>query len=225
MNDSMILPALFDALDQASQRLVADMVSRHTYPAGAIIHHQGDTCDRLEWIGRGSVNIEQLDPDGSKRLWHIERPGRLLALPVALATEPIYKMTVATSEDTILNALPLDRVHDLIWNHPAFAWALLQTLADSALGRIEQVKRTMHVPLRERLLDWLEQQSIQQGRRTMVLPVSKTLLAEQMGVARTSLSRMFQQLRDDGILTFHRNKVTLMQESGRNDGGTTHSGI
>jgi CRP-like cAMP-binding protein len=71
------------------------------------------------------------------------------------------------------------------------------------------IRNRVQIPLRQSLLRFLENESQRQGSSIILLTCSKKMLADTFGVARTSLSRMLQQLKDEGLLDFDRNTITL----------------
>jgi CRP-like cAMP-binding protein len=63
--------------------------------------------------------------------------------------------------------------------------------------------------LRENLLLYLREEAEKQGGMTIRLSISKKELAHRLGVERTSLSRTLALLRDEGVLSFDRERITL----------------
>jgi len=87
---------------------------------------------------------------------------------------------------------------------------LLQIVSDKAHALSTTLTNLTSKPLRENLLHYLREEATRQGSQTIRLPITKKELAHRLGVERTSLSRTLALLRDEKLLSFERERVTLL---------------
>ena len=65
---------------------------------------------------------------------------------------------------------------------------------------------------REKLFAYLSEQALRCGATTFEIPFNRQQLADYLAVERSALSAQLSQMREEGILLFHRNRFTLLRE-------------
>lgn len=78
---------------------------------------------------------------------------------------------------------------------------------DEILG--DQLKHYVNRTIRESMTHFLEYERKSQCSDCIVLPMSKTALAEKLGVQRTSLSRELARMRKEGLIDFEGRTVRI----------------
>jgi CRP-like cAMP-binding protein len=63
--------------------------------------------------------------------------------------------------------------------------------------------------IREKLLSYLSWQSLRAGSKTFEIPYNRQQLADFLSVDRSALSATLGKMRDEGLLSFHKNQDTL----------------
>ena len=63
---------------------------------------------------------------------------------------------------------------------------------------------------REKLLSYLSEQAVKNKSAEFTIPYNRQQLADYLGVDRSGLSVQLCRLRDEGLLTFHKNKIRLI---------------
>jgi Mn-dependent DtxR family transcriptional regulator len=76
-----------------------------------------------------------------------------------------------------------------------------------------KIKYHIGKSLRESIINYLKQESNTQNSLTVGLKGSKKMLAERFGVQRTSLSRELKKMQNDGLITFDKKSITIIDES------------
>ena len=66
---------------------------------------------------------------------------------------------------------------------------------------------------REKLLSYLSEQAVKNKSSEFEIPYNRQQLADYLGVDRSGLSVQLCRLRDEGMLTFHKNKIRLIHKS------------
>lgn len=67
--------------------------------------------------------------------------------------------------------------------------------------------------IRERLLTYLSSQAGRSGSSTFHIPFNRQQMADYLNVDRSALSKELGKMRDEGLLTFHKNRFTLLLPS------------
>jgi len=63
-----------------------------------------------------------------------------------------------------------------------------------------------------KITQYLKQLYKDQDSKVLELPTSKKMLAEKLGVQRTSLSRELQKMANEGLIHFDRQSITIIDE-------------
>ena len=83
-------------------------------------------------------------------------------------------------------------------------------MAQNAFILTQKIKSHINKSLRERIIDYLEFEVGKQNSKTIKLSVSKKILAEKLGVQRTSLSRELKKMENDGLIKLGKNIITVI---------------
>lgn len=76
----------------------------------------------------------------------------------------------------------------------------------------DKLRTSVLLPLRQKIIQYLKQLYKEQNSTKLHLPTSKKMLAEKLGVQRTSLSRELQKMTNEGIIDLDRQIITLIDE-------------
>lgn len=196
------LAALPQALDARVQTCVR----------GVILLHAGDMVRALGVVLAGTLEISQEDYHGNAVLLARLSAGELFAESFA-CTGRQSTVQVRATEKTQVLWLSFARLRA-----PAPEFALLcahisanltEMLARKNIfltGRIAHISKRA---LREKVLSYLFEVSAQTGSRSFSIPFDRRQLAEYLAADRSALSAVLGRLRDEGVLSFHKNVFTL----------------
>ena len=95
--------------------------------------------------------------------------------------------------------------------HTRLIQNLLSVLAEKNLMLTKKMEHMARKTTREKLLSYLSEQSLKQGRPVFEIPFNRQQLAEYLAVDRSAMSSELGKLRDEGILTFNKNKFHLLE--------------
>ena len=64
--------------------------------------------------------------------------------------------------------------------------------------------------IRERLLTYLSSQAGKTGSSSFQIPFNRQQMADYLNLDRSALSKELGKMRDEGLITFHKNQFTLL---------------
>lgn len=73
-----------------------------------------------------------------------------------------------------------------------------------------KIKTISFKTIRQKVVNFILEQSKSQNNKTVILKISKEQIASLLGIPRPSLSRELMKLRDDGLIEFDRNKISII---------------
>lgn len=182
-----------------------------SYKKNSVIHFDGETCGKLEIILSGKVVVDRIDESGN--LFTISEFYRddILGGNLLFSKNPYYPMTISTQLPT--NILEIDReaLFELLCSNPIFLRTYLELISDHAFILGDKIKHYINKTIRESIMNYLHYESKKQNSNYIKLNITKKALAEKIGVQRTSLSRELAKMREDGLILFDTDSITLLK--------------
>ena len=94
---------------------------------------------------------------------------------------------------------------------PSFLKVYLEFVSNHTFILGDKIKHYVNKTIRECILNYLAYERKLQNSNQIRLGISKKDLADRIGVQRTSLSRELTKMRDEGIIDYDRNSITLIK--------------
>jgi len=196
--------AIFSELDDEwINRLAMRCVSRDV-GEGHVLFTTGEPCRGLYVIVSGRVRIYRTSPEGREQVLHVEGPGRPVA-ELPLFDGGVYPASAVTLEPSRLTFLPRPDFEQVYRTSPDVAHAVIRGLG-RRLRHLVQVTETLAFrDVAARLAMLLASYADRIGRRTpdgveLVLDRTQEELSLEIGTARESVSRAYQQLRKEKLV-------------------------
>ena len=198
------------------EKLSANMeeISFHTssYKKGEILARQGDVCNRLVILTKGSVRGEMIDYSG--RLIKVED----IAAPRAIAPlflfgeENRYPVEVTANEPTEVIEIPKTSVLELFRKNEQFLENYMNLSANYARTLSDKLFFMSFKTIRQKIASYLLRLYKQQQQLHITLDRSQQELSDYFGVSRPSLARELAHMQEDGLLTADRKQITILQK-------------
>lgn len=182
------------------------------------IYNVGEIVTDACLILSGSVQIENVDVVGNKSILGVVRQGDIFAESYACIPNQPILVDVKTCEATeiLFINVPALFVESNSCGHGA---KLIQNLLRvSSRKNINLSMRIFHSAsktIRGRLISYFSEQVSVQGTNNIKIPLDRQQLADYLGVERTALSKELGKMRDDGLLTFHKNEFHVVTGEGK----------
>ena len=176
------------------------------YGTESVLLQAGETAERFGIVLAGAAQLWKEDYQGNRALLARLEPGESFAEVFACLGTPLTVTAEAAGETAVL-WLPYASIAS---RGGRLCENLLRSFAAKNLfltGRIEHLsKRT----LRQKALSYLSEQSLRAGSRSFRIPLNRQELADYLAADRSALSAVLSSLREEGVLTFHKNRFTLL---------------
>ena len=198
------------------QRLLADLeeISFHTrsYKKGEILARQGDVCNRLVILTKGSVRGEMSDYSG--RLIKVEdiTAPRAIAPLFLFGEQNRYPVEVTANEPTEVIELPKPSVLSLFRKNEQFLEPNMHLSANYARTLSDKLFFMSFKTIRQKLAAYLLRLYKQQQQTHITLARSQQELSDYVGGSRPSLARELAHMQEDGLLIADRKHITILQK-------------
>lgn len=198
------------------KRLLADLeeISFHarSYKKGEILARQGDVCNRLVILTKGSVRGEMIDYSG--RLIKVEdiTAPRAIAPLFLFGEQNRYPVEVTANEPTEVIELPKPSVLSLFRKNEQFLENYMNLSANYARTLSDKLFFMSFKTIRQKLASYLLRLYKQQQQTHITLDRSQQELSDYFGVSRPSLARELAHMQEDGLLIADRKHITILQK-------------
>jgi len=207
---------LFRNIDPQDIPGLLSCVSARTraFKKGEILLHRGETSVQFGLLLSGSVHIIREDFWGNRSIVGLAGPGEIFAESYALALQPLEVSVLAASDGEVLfvdAGKIISGCQQVCSFHTQLSRNLLSMLAQKNLNLTTKIRHMSRKTTREKLISYLSAQALRANSSEFEIPLDRQQLADFLGVERSAMSATLSRLRDEGILTFHKNQFHLLQ--------------
>jgi CRP-like cAMP-binding protein len=181
------------------------------YRKGHTLHSQHEECTTLDIVLSGTLVAYSLAENGSATTMFEFNKDSILGGNLLFGENRKYPLNIYCMSHCTIIHIRDTAVADFLF-HYNFVMKFVKSLSQNSQGINRKLAMITQKTLRENILDYLHQLSIQQGSKTVVLPVSKKQLADYFGVQRPSLFRELKRIKDDGLIEIQNSSITIKSQ-------------
>lgn len=187
--------------------------TRKDLAEGQLVYAQGDENRGVLCVSAGLIAVRTLQPDGATTLIKLAYPGDIIGYRSFLAHAPHKTEARALIPSRVCIVAQRDANNVIGGN-----LAVLKRITSRCVSEIdrnrERIVSASVKSNRDRLRDLLLRLMARHGQRDgdhlfMQLPLSRSDLADLIGVQRETMSRLFRQLKEDGVLAVSGRRIVM----------------
>lgn len=187
---------------------------QRSYQKGDCVFRKGERITAVALLLDGAVHIRKEDYWGNLSILNEISAGEVFGETYAcLEVGEMLNNAVAVKNSQVL-FLDVKRVLTTCSSACQFHGKLIQNLLSVlALKNKMLTQKLEHMSqrtTREKLLSYLSEQSLREGRPSFDIPFNRQQLADFLSVDRSAMSNELCRMRDEGILEFDRNHFVLL---------------
>lgn len=164
--------------------------------AGESLFEEGDSAEYFYKLVSGCVRLVKLVANGHRQICDFYLPGDLLGFSNAAQ----HAFSAETIEPCVLMRYSRRDADRLMKADPAFACELQALTAQGLNGAYAHMVRLCHRSARDRLSWFLLDMADRSDGEWITLPMSRVDVADYLGLAHETVSRMFTQLKKEGVI-------------------------
>jgi len=205
--------------------LLCTIISTSSFDPGQTVIAEGEPAGDLFNVIRGSVKLYKLLADGRRQVTGFLFPGDFLGI----ALSNTYAYSAEAVEPVQLCRFPRKKLEMLLADLPRLERKLLGTTAHELAAAQDQIVLLGRKSAKERLASFLVSLSDRALKRRqpaspLDIPMTRTDMADYLGLTTETVSRTLTQLRQAKIIaTGQRNRIDILDPEGLNElaGGAT----
>lgn len=180
------------------------------YEKNESLHLEGDNCIYLEIILKGSISVERIDENGNILKIAVFNTGDLIGANLVFSENATYPISTRCNEITYIAKIKKNELNKILISNQAFLSKFLEKSSRNSKILVNKIKNFMSKSLRDMIISYLNNKSIEQNSKVINLDMSKTQIAHLFGVQRTSLSRELKKMKDEGLIDYDNNTITII---------------
>jgi CRP-like cAMP-binding protein len=181
-----------------------------TVKKNQIIAHEDDDCISVGIILEGTIEVKKIYPSGKSITIAQLNQGKLFGEVILFSNKNKYPSTVMASSKAAILFMTKESFSDICHMETSIMTNLLSILSKKILVLNSQLKNLSYESIRQKIANYLLQQYKQQNTAYLTLDVTRQKMAEILGVPRPSLSRELINMKEDGIIDYHKNTVKIL---------------
>ena len=201
---------LFAGLPRADLDRVAEVCVPKQYEKGDFIFHEGDASAGFYVVQKGAVNVHRTTPAGREQVIHIFRTGESFA--EATMTMDGCPADARAIEPTQVLLVQKAGFLDLLRRQPELSLRLLGSLSRRLRLLVGQLDALKLKDVETRLAHWLLERCPDPESDQPVdlhLPMTKRMLAAELGTVSETFSRTLARLRKQGLIEVEGRVISL----------------
>lgn len=196
--------AMLDCLQAAKGR----------YEKGSYIFCQGESVRDIFVLAEGRIHIQKDDYWGNRSIINVLNAGEMFGEAYAAPGSSAILNDVVAVEDSTVIFFSVKKILTVCSSACIFHSLVVQNLFSAISEKNRMLMQKLgHMSkrsTREKLISYLSDEARKQNRGTFEIPFNRQQLADYLSVDRSAMSSELGKMRDEGILTFQRNRFTLL---------------
>lgn len=202
-----------DIDEEKIERVLA--VTKYTvsyYDKGEIIAHEGEECRYLGLIIKGSIELQRIYSSGRYIVLNRLIEGDVFGEALVFANKSEYPATIMTTVDCKVLFIDRNEILNLCIKETRILENFIGLLSTKVLMLNNRIKSISFKTVKEKVVNFILEEAKNQKNEVIKLKVSKEAISASLGIPRPSLSRELINLREEGLIEFDRNTITIINK-------------
>ncbi len=175
-----------------------------------IIHYQDDFCNAIDIIVSGEILIQNMDAYGNVLTIKTFFKEDIIGANLIFSKNNKYPMIAIAASACSIIKIDKDIIINLCRMDEYFMLKFMEFLSERTTVLTDKITEISIKGIREKIISFLNHESIIQKSKTIKLPYTKKQLAENMGIQRTSLSRELKKMKNEGLIDYNSKEIHVL---------------
>jgi CRP/FNR family transcriptional regulator, dissimilatory nitrate respiration regulator len=202
---------LFADLPETDLDSVAGVCSLRGLAKGEYLFREGQPADGFYVVQSGVINVHRVNPDGREQVICLFRANESFA-ETTLITFDTYPASAVAAEPSQVILVHRSGFRELVARKPELALHMLGSMSQHLKHFVQTLQDLRGRQFEARLADWILRHSPAAAAgcpAVLELPVTKKIVAAQLGATSETLSRTFARFRDEGTIAVDGRRITV----------------
>jgi CRP/FNR family transcriptional regulator len=202
---------LFAGLPESDLSRISDITVVKSLDKDQYLFREGETSRGFFIVQKGAVNVHRVTPAGKEHVIHVFRPGESFA-EATLGTLPGYPADARAVEPTQVLLVQKAEMIASIKRQPELALRMLGAMSLHLRTLVGQLEDLSVKDVETRMAHWLLKRcpaAAGDQPHTFELPMTKRMLAAELGTVSETFSRTLAKLRAQRLVEVKGRRVTI----------------
>ena len=200
--------------DEEAKEVISRLSPRHqSLKKHNTAVYDGEKISEIGIVLSGCLRLSHIDENGNCNLMEVLYPPESFGTMNAAGNYRLSVSVIASEDTEVLYLNP-----SLLFEPPAIRDPLLMRflqnvslrLAEKAEALTQKLNDTVRRSTRERISDYLSDESEKAGSLTFTIPLNRQELADFLFVERSAMSNELSKMRDEGLIKFDKSHFELL---------------
>lgn len=204
---------LFSALNGEQLRRVRQASWVRRLDAGEHLFDQGDRASAFWFLESGQIKLYRLSRDGHQKIMGLVMPDSSFAEGILFMDNPRYPVNAEAVYATVVHGFDRETYLGILETSFATCRGLFRQMVKRTQRHLDEIEALTIQNARFRLAHYLlslYKMGEEEGGDTVRLPARKVLIASQLAMQPETLSRLFRELEDQGLIAVQGEAVRLL---------------
>lgn len=203
--------SLFSHLDAESLSSIANSLEMHMYLKNELIFSEGRVAKHMFMVFDGQIKVFKSTPDGKEHILHF-MPKYSIVAEVPMFEGGLYPVSCMSTKDSILFAIPREKLITLIKNDPKIALNMLALQSRRLREFTYKIEQLSLKTTEQKFINYLLKNSDMINDKLIMEVSSIQELSDYLGSTRENLSRVINNLIKKRMVTRDKNMFVLQKE-------------
>lgn len=194
---------ILNILEKINYRIVS-------YNKGDIIAIEGDECNNLGVILKGTIEIQKIFPSGQVTTINNFHEGNVFGESLVFTDRHTYPATISAMEYAEIIFIERADIIKLAMLNATVLTNFVRLLSHRILMLNDRLSNLSQDTIRKKIVNFLLSEYRKQQSLIISVPYSRKKMAELLNVPRPSLSRELIKMKDDNLIDFDKNKIKII---------------
>ncbi len=171
---------------------------------------EGDPLSRVAIVIEGNVEVQKNYPSGKTVTINKIKQGGIFGEVIIFSNMKNYPSTIISTDKSKILFIEKTDIINLCSSNIIFLNKFMGLLSNKILMLNKKLKNLSYGTIREKIASFLLDEYKNQKNLTINIKFSRQELADQLGTTRPSLSRELINMRDENLIEFTRNTITIL---------------
>ena len=180
-----------------------------TYEKDAVIAMEDEECNSLGLILDGQVEVQRIYSSGKHIVLKRMTAGEVFGEAIIFSKINKYPATIISISKSNVAFIKKEDIIQLCILEESILKNFITLLSDKIFILNNKIKNISFKTVNQKVINYILEQMHEQKSSTIVLKANKEQISSLIGIPRPSLSRELMKLRDEEIIDFDKNTITI----------------
>lgn len=180
-----------------------------TYEKDALIAMEDEECNSLGLILDGQVEVQRIYSSGKHIVLKRMTAGEVFGEAIIFSKINKYPATIISISKSNVAFIKKEDIIQLCILEESILKNFISLLSDKIFILNNKIKNISFKTVKQKVINYILEQMHEQKSSTIVLKANKEQISSLIGIPRPSLSRELMKLRDEEIIDFDKNTITI----------------